>query len=421
MRFEDFPDKDKFVEAVLQLPNPLDSRTAQAESYSLVQPEAASESGVARNVIYSICFPPKILKKYLKWLATIPIISTADDAEFPDIKFPVNLTLFFSAPGDDPSITTLGLKFLFQHLEDSFVVVIPNFEDHGSSGKEPKNAGITNKIIDKLIQEVSDKINLKLHLEIKITCLTAYSAGYGGLVQSINNELITVDALQKIVFYDCLYRTDRPKLPVGEKKTMLLPDENNTGPDEFDTQGHAGSAFNTRRAIIKAKQKNPALQVIAYCATSGGSPKYTSGKPSYTVTVDKLIDIRVSKGYPKYLYALSLTRVLIMARNAGIISMNDIPQAFIDLHNSIIPARGQIASTSSQQKRSKTGFIPTTNLQDWGDSRLSLIDKATSSFAKAIDLIGTKSLFYKGYPSVGNQGGMLHIAQIFEFAWEEFF
>jgi hypothetical protein len=420
MRFEDFPDKDKFVEAVLKLPNPLDPRTAQAEKYSLVQPEEASESGVARNVTYSICFPPKVLRKYLKWLVTIPMISAADDAEFPDMKFPVNLTLFFSAPPNDLSITTLGLKFLFQHLEDSFVIVIPNFEDHGSSGKDPKNAGITSKIIDKLIQKVSDNINLKFHLEIKITCLTAYSAGYGGLVQSINNELITIDAVQKIVFYDCLCRTDSPKLPKGEKPPLLLPDENNTGPDEVD-KSHVKSSFNTRRAIIKAKQKNPNLQVIAYCATSGGSPKYTSGKPSYTVSVDQLIDIRASKGYPKYLFALSLTRVLIMARDEGIISMNDIPQAFIDLHNSIIPARGQIASTSSQQKRSKTGFIPTTNLQAWGDSRLSLIDKATSSFAKAINLIGTKNLFYNGYPSIGNQGGMLHIAQIFEFAWEEFF
>jgi len=419
MNFENFPNKSKFVEYAIKLPNPLDPRTAKLHGYNLVQPELAPTSGSPREVTYSVCIPPKVLDKYFIWLKNQPFISVADDQEFLDVKFPINLTMFFAAPGDDLSIKTLGLKYFFQHIDDTFLIVIPNFEDHGSSGKESKNAGITTKIINDILYFTSNKFGLKFHFDIKITCLTAYSAGYGGMVQCINNELFSIDFLKKIVFYDCLYRTDGPKLPKSEKMPLLLPGENNSGPDEVD-QGHTNSAFNTRRAIIKAKQKNEKLEVIAYCATSGGSPKYTQGSSHYTVAVDKLIDLRSRNINPNYLFALSLTRVLIMARDEGIINTKDIPPPFIDLFNSIIPARGQIASTTTQMVHSKTGFIPTTNLQSWGNINSSLINKAVGSFANAINIVGTKNLFYNGYPSIGNQGGMLHIAQIFEFAWEEF-
>lgn len=419
MEFEKFSNKDKFVVAKLLRPNPLDPRTAKLQKYSLVQPESAPEKDSPRQIRYSIYIPPNLVKKYLAWLKPNVLTTIADDKPLPGIKFPVNLTLFFAAPDNDLSIDTLGLRLFLQSIDDTLVIVVPNFETHGGSGAEPKNAGITKKIIEDLLDAAGKENGIRFNFDVRVTCATAYSAGYGGLVQSINNELIAVDFLKKIVFYDCLYRADTPKLPAGEIIPSLLPGENNSGPDEIDGQ-HRGSAFNTRRAILKAKKKNSDLQVIAYCATSGGSPMYTSGTRTYTVTVDKLIDLRSSKGYPKYLFALSLARVLAMARDEGIITTRDIPAAFIELQNSIIPARGQIASASSQMIKSKTGFIPTTHLQAWGDTHISLIDKAAGSFSKAVEIVGAKNCFYRGYPSVGNQGGMLHIAQIFEFAWEEF-
>ncbi len=59
--------------------------------------------------------------------------SVGYDAEFDD-----NLTLFFPAPDNGLSIKTLGLDF-FQHLDNYFVIVILNLEDHGGSVRYPKN------------------------------------------------------------------------------------------------------------------------------------------------------------------------------------------------------------------------------------------------------------------------------------------
>jgi hypothetical protein len=136
--------------------------------------------------------------------------------------------------------------------------------------------------------------------------------------------------------------------------------------------------------------------------------------------VDKLIDLRASDDHRNFLFALSLTRVLHMAKDEGVITVAEIPKALADLFSTVIPERGQIASLSTQMTKSNTGFTPTTNLLDWGKTNRKLIEKAAGTFATASDLVGKKNLFYAGYPSLSNAGGMLHIAQIFEFAWEEF-
>jgi hypothetical protein len=422
LKFEDFPEKSKFVATALSLPNPLDPRTASTQGYVLVQPETAPSSGVPRDVLYSAYIPPALIKKYGKWLLS-NFISVGDGEDFPVKKFPVNLTLFFSAPDNDLSVKTLGLRYFLRHVDDTFVIVIPNFETHGDTRLEPKNAGITTDIINKLVAKFSTEAGFRFEFfDISVTCVTAYSAGYGGLIQSINNDLFKLEQLKKIVFYDCLYRGDSPRLPQGEQRPPLLPSETNNGPDEVDG-GHANSAFNTRRAIIKAKAKSSTLEVIAYCATSGGSPKYLQGSQAYTVSVDKLIELRGNRSHPKmeeYSFALSITRALMMAKNDGIININKVPKVFVDLYNTILPQRGQIASVTAQLKTSKTGFTPTTTLEAWGKTNQALIDKAKPKFSEAIDTIGTNSFFYKNYPSIDNQGGMLHIAQIFEFAWEEF-
>jgi hypothetical protein len=138
------------------------------------------------------------------------------------------------------------------------------------------------------------------------------------------------------------------------------------------------------------------------------------------VVVDKLIDIRASVDNSNFLFALSFTRALITARDEGIINTTDIPVAFINLYNATIPARGQIASSTVQMKLSATGFTPTTTLESWGTLNKTLVDKTLTSFDSVADLIGKKKLFYDGYPSAANSGGMLHIGQILEFAWEEF-
>lgn len=418
MKFENFTDRDKFKVLTQAAPNPLDPRGAAVLGHSLIQPESAPSQGSARSVSYTLCIPPKLWKKYVAWLRSVVLTTVAVDNTSAQPKYPVNVTLFFAAPDNDQAIDTLGFRFFLKDVDDTIFVVIPNFETHGATRKEPKNAGITTKMIEALLTAIGAQVGIPVRFDFKVTCATAYSAGYGGLAQSINNELFDLQHLKKIVYYDCLYRADHPPLPAGQALPRLERGEDNTGPDEIDSQ-HRASAFNTRRAIIKARSKSANVQVVAYCATLGGSPKYLEGNKGYTVAVDKLIDLRAGN-LPNYLFALSLARVLVMARDEGIITPSEIPPPILALYNSVLPARGLIASATSQLTTSKTGFIPTTTLKNWGDIHSALINDAKSIFDEAAALVGNKRLFYVGYPSRGNPGGMLHIAQIFEFGWEEF-
>jgi len=425
MQFENFPERDKFVVGNARFPNPLDPRTAAAQGYTLVQPEKAGTSGNPREVFYGIYFPPALMKAYLAWYKGVAFTTAGEGETFPNFSYPVRVCIFFAAPGDDASIETLGLRFFFKTVADTFFVVVPNYEDRGTGGTHPKNAGVTTDIIKKLIKIAEavrfrdTKADIKFLFDFTITSCTAYSAGFGGMVQSINNSLIDFKNLERMVFYDCLYRADGPALPAGEKPPVLSTAENNSGPDELD-KSHGSSAFNTRRAINRVKAVASKMQTIAYCMSTGGSPKYLQGNKGYTVEVDKLIDLRASDDQRNFLFALSLTRVLHMAKDEGLVTAAEIPNSLKDIYNTTIPARGQIASLSSQMKTSRTGFTPTTNLLDWGKNNKALIQKAQGIFGTASDLVGKKNLFYDGYPSLSNPGGMLHIAQIFEFAWEEF-
>lgn len=451
-----------FAEAMIRLPNPLDARiTAGDPTITLKQPEGTLATGLPRMPRYDIVIPPKIFQKVKDESA-----KPADQIR----KVRVNVSLFWGAGGNNISI--YGLKYWFKDSEDTILVCVEGFETNGPSGGEPKNVGFHKSYFTTIIAALNTaypNVNFNL-LEPRITILAAYSTGYGGLGQSVNNDFFELESIERIVLFDCLYRADKPKLPTGERPPTLLPEENNSGPDEFDP-GHANSAFNTRRAIIKIEKaqqqnidnvKNEAvkidaekaeaeklpdgpdkdkklkeikerydkknnealildkkkLTIIAYTVTEKGSPKYLNlprGKYPYTVFVPVLIDLRIP-ALEEALWVLSLTRALDAAKRSGIITEGSIPASYRQFIPSL-PARGDIRSGDV----AKRGSLKT--LKEWRDVNIRnnfWSQAASADRVTAVTIISDKKVFYgNGYPDpITNAAGMLHIGHLVDFGGE---
>jgi hypothetical protein len=228
------------------------------------------------------------------------------------------------------------------------------------------------------------------------------------------------------VYYDCVYRADKPPLPKGETPVALSAAETNNGADEIDAS-HNGSAFNTQRArkrLLDATSNN--VNIVAYLATSGGSPLYknsTISGPQYTVDIPTKIDLRAATpGSPvssmECLFALIITRCLAYAEIEGQVNPTEVPKSFKDLR-AVLPQRGEVAS-STATLRAKPGFSPTTTLLDWGRANAANVKTAQGAVDAAIKLITERELMYVGgtYPGVTNPGGALHAALLPEFGWE---
>lgn len=454
--FESVP--PDFAQATLNLPNPLDKRITPP--VTLMQPEGSLTQGTPRLVRYDIVIPPKLFKK-LKDESAKP----ADQQK----KIQANISVFWGAGGDNISI--YGLTYFFKDSEDTILVTVEGFEDRGSQGAEPKNSGFHKEYLKKLIDELKTAFStVKFDLlETRITIISGYSTGFGGMGQSVNNDFFDLTFIERMIFFDCLYRADGPPVPKGESPPPLLPEENNPGADEIDP-GHSQSAFNSRRAIIKIQKaqelnvdnrkkeqqkiedekkeveklpdgpdkdkklkdieerlnqkggeiqllQNKKLTVIAYTVTMGGSPKYKNvakGKYPYTVFVPVLIDLR-EQNLQNALFVLSITRALDAAKRASIITEGEIPQSYRQFIPSL-PKRGDIRSGDAAKK----GTLKT--LKEWDAANslnLFYTKAATTDLLTAIGIISDKKLFYgSGYPDRTNAAGMLHIGHLVEFGGE---
>jgi hypothetical protein len=411
-------------------------------------------------VRYDIVIPPKIFQKLKD--------ESAKQANQQN-KVRVNISVFWGAGGDNISI--YGLKHWFRDSDQTILVCVEGFEDNGSQNSEPKNTGFEELYLTRLISDLKAKyttVNFDL-LETRITILSGYSTGYGGLGQSVNNGFFDLKFIEKIVFFDCLYRADKPKLPTGESPPPLLPEEDNKGADELN-KGHADSAFNTRRAIIKIQKaqqqiidsiekegekieaekkeaeklpagpgkdkklkdiqerlnkknaeiqllQNKKLKVIAYTVTTGGSPKYLNlpaGRYPYTVFVPVLIDLR-TQALQEALFVLSLSRALDAAKRAGTITEARIPEPYRQFIP-LLPARGSIRSGDAAKK----GTLKT--LKEWRDAhvRNNFWQKAAvDEVKKAVTIIFNEKVFYDNYPNpTTNSAGMLHIGHLVDFGGE---
>lgn len=335
----------------------------------------------------------------------------------PELK----ITLLWGAGNQNGGdIDASGLRYFLEKVEDRMLIEIPGEESPriniGITGLFDPTRGIyVNQVASFLrASELKD-------VPYRITTLAAYSTGYGGLNQSVNEDLLPLKDVEAIVYFDCLYRADRPPLPAGVAPPRLSATEQNSGPDEYDP-GHAGSAYNTRRAIDKVLAANSKAKVVAYAATPGGSPRYLQGGSHYVVDVPLLIDLRSAAAGSavtptEALFALSITRCLDFAEKEGLVSSSEVPATFKSLRAGLLP-RGEIAS-SQETLKAKPGFLPQTTLLDWGNLYAAKVKAAQRDVIAAVKLISDHELIWPGgYPSPSNPGGVLHAAVLSEFGWE---
>src|SRR5437763_1790690 len=227
----------------------------------------------------------------------------------------LKISLLFGVGQD---LDNLGLRYYFEQVDDRVLINIPGLEgmrwNIGITGLEDASQGITTNQVKFFL----DASGLK-GVPFKITTLAAYSTGYGCLSQSVTEGLLPLQDIETVVYYDCVYRADKPPLPKGEAPVTLSAAETNSGPDEKDAD-HNGSAYNTQRArqrLLDATANR--VNLVAYMATFGGSPHYLHssiiGNPQYTVDFPTKIDLRTAvAGSPvtlaECLFALTLTRCL---------------------------------------------------------------------------------------------------------------
>ncbi|MET0299308.1 MAG: hypothetical protein ABW036_06090, partial [Flavitalea sp.] len=448
-----------FAQATLNLPNPLDKRITTVEpTITLIQPEGKAATGVPRNVRYDIVIPPPTMKKLRDEMR-----KPAADRK----KIMVRGSVMWGAGGDNISI--YGLKWFFKDAPDTILICAEGFEDKGNNNEEPKNAGFHKIYLARLVAELKRTIaNVDFDLlDIRFSILSGYSTGFGGLGQSVNNDFFDLRFVERIILFDCIYRADGPALPRGEKPPPLPPQEANDSADEVDKNGHRGSAFNTRRAIIriqkaqqqlldtntseqqqiekekKEAEKMPSgpdkvkklkeleekltkkadavkkivaqkVKVIGYAVSSGGSPKYSEVKKGgypYTVFVDTLIDLR-EQDLRTALFVLSLTRTLDAAVRNRQIPQADVPASYLQFIPALQP-RGEIRSGDAAKK----GTLKT--LKEWGVAnkmKVEWVKASGSDITAAVQIISSKGLYYStGYPSTSNAGGMLHIGHLVDF------
>jgi len=352
----------------------------------------------------------------------------ADGKAPPQLK----ISLLFGIGND---VDNLGLRYFFEQVNDRLLINIPGIE------QEPKwGIGITGlKNLERNI--ISDQINTVINfafentvfkaVRYKIATLAAYSTGYRGLNQTVNEGLIPLDDIETVVYYDCVYRSDNPKPAKDdddppESLTKIEKMHKNCVDESNETS--KDSAYNTRRALTRIDHTSTKkVNFVAYMSTPKGSPLYPSIYPSnspskdYTVDFPTKIDLRTSENQ-NALFAIAITRCLRYAQLDGQINSTQVPSEFKALESDL-PGRGTVASSDLTYKP-KNGFTPQRTLHGYWTShkdkiQLALKEGKGSPMGKAFQLISGRELIYRGgYPSPGNEMGILHFALIPEFGWE---
>jgi len=401
------------------------------------QPLKIPQGFEKRKSRYDIYIGSKTLKK-------------VKDAKAAGLPIPnVKVSLLFGVGQD---LDNLGLRYYFEQVDDRILINVPGREPGQDGAKDRWNIGISGKImpiktgsgtginqIKRLIDKAKSGIIVD-DIPFKIVTLAAYSTGYGGLNQTVNEGLIPLDDIQTVVYYDCTYRADKPP-PANDDVAagkFLKPTEKNDAADELDLQ-HAGSAFNTRRAMTRISEANKGVKIIAYMATLAGSPRYKFGEiitTNYTVDFPTKSDFRnPSPGFPPInnlsfaeasLFTLTLTRCLKYALVDKQVKTDEIPKPFKDLVLETLPVRGKVASNKANLTNSPSGLPgQVMTIFDWGKAHEVSVRAATAPPGKileaAVTLVSDRRLMYSNgwpHPTPKERNGILHAALLPEFGWE---
>lgn len=312
------------------------------------------------------------------WTLFIPsALLTKLKAKKPPDLIPVTLLL-----GRADEELGYGLRFYFERAGTGALLCLGGREGGDAGGRW--NVGITQKTIEGIFSGAG------FSSKPQVQVLAGYSTGYG-MVQTINNDLIPLAPIQRLVFFDCIYRTDHPALPKSESAPALaIGDQPEFGSapkgqvvlDEHK-EGFLRQPFNTRRAIKRLLAANSKCVIAAYSATSGGSPRYSLWKDDKSkimmlgsrpiVDIPNLSELRSEKTFAKSSWspssaydALILCRYLELGTKAGLISATDPPKTYQDIIKKGVPARGSIFSSAAIKSlvRVPSG-VTTTDLETW--------------------------------------------------------
>jgi hypothetical protein len=343
----------------------------------------------------------------------------------------LKISLLFGIGND---LDNLGLRYYFEQVDDKIIINIPGIEQKirwgiGITGLTDPDRNINANQINTLINYALENTKFK-GTRYKITTLAAYSAGYIGLNQTVNEGMIPLNDVETVVYYDCIYRSDKPQPALDDDnppKSLTKVEKMHLNCIDELKESSSGSAYNTRRALTRIAEKSTNdVKFVGYMSTPAGSPTYPSVSRinEYTVDFPIKIDLRCPE-CQNALFAISITRCLHYAQIDGQINSTQVPSEFKSLETDL-PRRGKLASTELTC-RPKPGFIPEKTLLGYWTAHKEQIGKALQKdpMSKAFHLISTNELIYTknpgdnfSYPPPNNQMGMLHFALIPEFGWE---
>ncbi len=278
-----------------------------------------------------------------------------------------------------------GLRSFFAGTADRVLIEVGGIESVPEA-TGPWGIGITAAMVGELLQEA-----LGTPVTSQVEVLAAYSTGYRGLNGTVNNRLLGLSHLKKLIFYDCLYRGDDPKAPSG----AAMPPKRHRG-------APAGSAFNTWRAIQAVTTASSTCEIIVYDVTPGGTPTYSDGARRVEIPGATFITL---KPLSVALKALILTRLMDNGIKDGYFSAARIPAGFRDLIP-VLPKRGTLSSGSSPAAPGTIGR--------WARDNKTKIAKSVAGFTAAMELARVNRLL--GWATPPGEFG--HDGFLPEFAWE---
>lgn len=257
--------------ATLMLQNPLDPVVGPG----LSQPETqipAGNQGASNE--YCIFIPP----------ALFALAQVAAPA------FPIKISVLFCVGTE---YNRHGLRSFFATLTDRVLITVPGIEADATTGNQAWGIGITPDIINQLFTAAGTPLVTNWEVDI----IAGYSTGYRGVNGTINNALLPLASIRRIIFYDVLYWGDDPPLPPG---VANLPTPPNVAPPSIPT-----SPRNTWRMLNAITSANSAVDFATYEVTDG-TPR-NGGKLRADVPTSRIINL---KFLSKVLTALILARVL---------------------------------------------------------------------------------------------------------------
>jgi len=348
-------------------PNPLDPRVDS----TLVQPELIPKSrAVLPGESYWLFVPDAFEKAVKEALAKKQPPPTARVS----VLFGVGL-----------EVNRHGLRSFFADTDDRILIEVGGVESVPEA-TGPWGMGITDGMVKNLLYEA-----LGSNVTAEVEILAAYSTGYRGLNGTINNSLLNLTNVKKMIFFDCLYRGDGPKPPKG----AVMPPKRHPG-------APASSAFNTWRAIHAVTTASPSCQVVVYDVTPGGTPTFSDGARMVDIPGATFIKL---KPLNVVLKAIILARLMDNGIKDGYFDAARVPAGIRGLIP-LLPKRGTLSSGSSAKTPGTIGH--------WAAENAAKISRSVSGFAGAMKLARTHRLM--GWATPDTEFG--HDGFLPEFGWE---